>query len=778
MATWLKHLAEPDIIPANIPILYILAIVFTATFFGLGPAIVCCVLSLIAYTYFFIPPIHAFTLNIEQLPIMLVFFVVSVIISYLSSNLREKTEEARKEVAIRQMHEAELISYREHLEELVNQRTAELEKVNLDLNNEMTAHKKDEWELQKAHDELELRIQERTRELGKVNRALDIERQRFNDVLESLPIYVILLAPDYRVPFANRFFRERFGDSYGQRCYEYLFDRTTPCENCETFKVLKTNAPHHWEWTGPDHRNYDIFDFPFHDVDGSPLIMEVGIDITTQKQAQKELLQAHGELEMRVLERTRELSETRDYLDNLFNYANAPIIVWDLDFEITRFNHAFERLTGYAEAEILGKQLDILFPADSLEESMKHIQAAASGQRWEAVEIPIKNKDGRVYLLLWNSANIYDREGKTVVATIAQGQDITERKEAEEIEKQAAHEWQTTFNSITDMVSIQDKEFRLVRVNKAYADALGMSGELLKGKPCYAAIHGTDCPFEDCPHAETLATQKTVTREIFEPRLGTYCEVTTSPIFDKNGELTGSVHIIRDITERKKAERMKDEFISLVSHELRTPMTVITGSLKTAAAKGISRDDKEILLQNAIDGASSLSVILENLLELSRYQAGRLQIHREPVNLPEIAREVIEKLKNQGGDHVFITDFPQKLPLADADPIRVERIIYNLLENAVKYSPEGSEIKIFTRRENEMLVIGVADKGSGISRQDQGRLFELFERLGTGARSQGLGLGLVVCKRLVEAQGGKIWVESAPGKGAAFYFTLPVRGQA
>jgi PAS domain S-box-containing protein len=774
LATWFKHLAQPNIIPANIPILYILAIVFTATFFGLGPALFSCVLSLAAYNYFFISPIHTFTMNIEQVPISLVFLTTGVIISYLSSNLREKTEEAKKEVAIRKQHEAELISYREHLEDLVKQRTAELEYANLNLNSEIAAHKNAEEELQKAGEGLEIRIQERTRELGKVNRALDIERQRFNDVLESLPVYVILLAPDYHVPFANRFFRERFGESHGKRCYEYLFNRTEPCENCETYKVLKTNTPHHWEWTGPDNHNYDIYDFPFHDVDGSPLIMEVGIDITGQKQAQQELRLAHAELEVRVQERTRELMETRDYLDNLFNYANAPIIVWDQEYKISRFNRAFERLTGYAAGEVLGKRLDMLFPADSHDQSMGHIREATSGERWEVVEIPIRHKDGTIRILLWNSANVSGPDGGMPVATIAQGQDITERKAAEEREKQAAQEWQTTFDSIEDMVSIQDKDYKLVRVNKAYAAAVGKRQESLKGQACFRVIHGTVCPIENCPHRETMETHKTVTREIFEPGLGIYCEVTTSPVFDKDGGLSGSVHIIRDITERKKADQMKDEFISLVSHELRTPMTIITGSLQTASSAGISREDKELLIQNAIIGAAALSAILENLLELSRYQAGRLQLHKEPVSIPAVALTVIEKIKVQDEGRAFLTDFPDNLPPVDADPIRVERILYNLLENAAKYSPEGSEIKVFTRRGNHQIVTGVADKGVGISLEDQGRLFELFERLGRGTRSKGLGLGLVVCKRLVEAQGGKIWVESEPGKGSTFYFTLPM----
>jgi len=117
-------------------------------------------------------------------------------------------------------------------------------------------------------------------------RQLDLARRRFKDALDHMPVYLVLLTPDHRVPFANRFFEERFGPSDGRRCYEYLFQRTEPCENCETFKVLKTGMPHRWEWTGPDGRNYDVYDFPFTDSDGSPLVMEVGLDITERKRAE------------------------------------------------------------------------------------------------------------------------------------------------------------------------------------------------------------------------------------------------------------------------------------------------------------------------------------------------------------------------------------------------------------------------------------------------------------------------------------------------------------
>ena len=111
----------------------------------------------------------------------------------------------------------------------------------------------------------------------------------FITVLETLPAYVILLDKDYCVPFANKVFREHFGESQGRPCYDFLFKRESPCETCETYKVMKTNGPHRWEWTGPDGRDYDIYDFPFIEADGSTLILEMGIDITERKKLEKQL---------------------------------------------------------------------------------------------------------------------------------------------------------------------------------------------------------------------------------------------------------------------------------------------------------------------------------------------------------------------------------------------------------------------------------------------------------------------------------------------------------
>src|SRR5512147_1349982 len=144
--------------------------------------------------------------------------------------------------------------------------------------------------------------------------------RRLHDVLELLPAYAVLLTPDYHVPFANRFFRERFGESQGKRCYEYLFGRNEPCEICETYKTLKNNAPQRWKWTGPDGRHYDIYDFPFADTDGSPLILEMGVDITEREQAEEQVRRLNDELEQRVIQRTAQLEAANKELE-AFTYS-------------------------------------------------------------------------------------------------------------------------------------------------------------------------------------------------------------------------------------------------------------------------------------------------------------------------------------------------------------------------------------------------------------------------------------------------------------------------
>jgi PAS domain S-box-containing protein len=494
--------------------------------------------------------------------------------------------------------------------------------------------------------------------------------------------------------------------------------------------------------------------------------MEMGIDITGHKQAQEALRKAHDELEMRVQERTKELRETRDYLDNLFNYANAPIIVWNPKLEITRFNHAFERLTGRSADEVLGSKVAILFPDDSRAESMKHIRETTFGERWEVVEIPVKHKDGTVRVLLWNSAIIYAPDGKTAIATIAQGQDITERKWSEE-------QYRTIVRTAMDGFWLTDAEGKILDVNDSYCKLTGYSREELLAMSI-TDVEAVELSEETARHIERVKKKgydRFETRHRNKNSQIIDVEVSVNFIEDEGGRF---FVFIRDITERKRVEQLKDEFIGLVSHELRTPLTVISGSLRTAMSEGVSQEDVHELIQNAAEGADSLEAILENMLELSRYQAGRLHLQIETVSIADAVKTVIEKLKRQGISREFLIDIPGELPPVEADPVRVERILFNLMENATKYSPDGSTIKVSSQMQEGFIVTNIIDQGLGISPDDQTKIFELFRQLETTQRrTRGAGLGLVVCKRLVEAQGGWIKVDSELGKGSTFSFALP-----
>jgi PAS domain S-box-containing protein len=250
-------------------------------------------------------------------------------------------------------------------------------------------------------------------------------------------------------------------------------------------------------------------------------------------------------------------------------------------------------------------------------------------------------------------------------------------------------------------------------------------------------------------------------------------------VTDADGEPFCMMASFVDITERKKIEQLKDELIGLVSHELRTPLTVIGGGLSTLLTEWnrLSPSEVQQLLKDALLESESLSHLIENLLELSRAQAQQLSLYSELTDVKTLVKEALSKIKRQAPLHRFVTSIPDEPMLVHADPLRIERILYNLLDNAAKYSPPGSQIRVSVNEEQERLVIGVRDRGQGLSSSEQDRIFGPFQRLENKRPDQarGAGLGLMVCRRLVEAHGGDIWVESKKGKGSTFFFSLPRR---
>jgi PAS domain S-box-containing protein len=254
--------------------------------------------------------------------------------------------------------------------------------------------------------------------------------------------------------------------------------------------------------------------------------------------------------------RTEEsLRETRDYLDNLLNYANAPIVVWNTDLRIARFNRAFQRLTGLSEDEVLGGQLELLFPEKTREESLTRIRRALAGERWEAAEIPILRVDGVVRTVLWNSATIYASDGKRAIAMIAQGQDITERKLAEgQLGFQA-----NILSHIFDAVVVVDNDHRVTYWNKVAEELYGVPAKKAIGHKLEDLYqHAWLSPKDEQDSAEDMAAEGHWTGDNIHIKKNgerAYVRSSVSVLRNEDGMPTGIVAVIRDRTKMWQAEQ-------------------------------------------------------------------------------------------------------------------------------------------------------------------------------------------------------------------------------
>lgn len=258
------------------------------------------------------------------------------------------------------------------------------------------------------------------------------------------------------------------------------------------------------------------------------------------------------------------------------------------------------------------------------------------------------------------------------------------------------------------------------------------------------------------------------------------------PTRDSFGALTGRLWVISDVTREREADRLKSEFLSVVSHELRTPLTSIMGYTELLLARDFNLNEQKEFVQTVYNEANHLSQIVEDLLGVSRLEAGNVRLNQWVVSLRQLITELAAQLNNQiGGKHTMLIDMPPQIPPVYVDRDKVKQILVNLITNAAKYSPRGGEIRLSVTEDAELppdhppgrfLRIAVSDQGIGIAPEDLPRIWERFFRVDNSntRRIGGTGLGLSIAKALVELHGGRIWAESRLNKGSTFYFTLPV----
>ena len=461
----------------------------------------------------------------------------------------------------------------------------------------------------------------------------------------------------------------------------------------------------------------------------------------------------------------------------LFETAQDGILILDADTgQILDVNPFLVDMLGFPFKEFIGKRLWEIGPFKDIEASKIAYEELQKKDYVRYENLPLETRDKREIQVEFVS-NIYNVDHSRIIQCNIRN--ITERKQ---IERQLRFH-ANVLDQISDAVVVIDNQGIVNYWNKGAERLYGLSEEEACGQPLEQIYQYSWMKPED----EKASIQALETRgfwsgdNIHVKRDGVrlYVQSSVSTIKDKHGKVIATLAVIRDITGRTELDLLKDEIIGLVSHEIRTPLTVIIGNLYTVLNRSELLPQNEIKerLNDALCEAKMMSNILENLIELSRTQAKRLLLSPEPILIEKLAKDVITEIKEQSEQkNQFILDFPGDILPVEADPLRVKRILYNLIQNAVKYSPAGSEVKVFARQDLDYLIIGVKDCGAGISKADQAKLFQSFQRLGVASLGEikGIGLGLMVCLRLVEAHGGKIWVESVPEKGSTFYFTLPL----
>jgi PAS domain S-box-containing protein len=251
--------------------------------------------------------------------------------------------------------------------------------------------------------------------------------------------------------------------------------------------------------------------------------------------------------------------------------------------------------------------------------------------------------------------------------------------------------------------------------------------------------------------------------------------ITYAPLLAADGTLRNIIATVRDITHFRTAEEIKNTFVSIVSHELKTPVALIKGYVSTLRREDAKWDRTVIRDSLAVieEEADHLASMIEDLLDASRLQAGGLKPNLADISLPELAERLAERLRTQSSNHTIVVDFPKKFPVILADENRISQVIANLISNAIKYAP-GGEIRIGGEVRPERVIVTVSDQGPGIDPADIPFIFDRFYRSDQAVRkTKGAGLGLYLAKAIVEAHGGRIWVDPRPGDGARVCFSLP-----
>ena len=465
---------------------------------------------------------------------------------------------------------------------------------------------------------------------------------------------------------------------------------------------------------------------------------------------------------------------TRNVLDNI---ADA-VVTANAEGTIRGFNFAAERLFGYRFNEIVGSPLSMLMPEDRAAgngTALQRLLTRAKEKTKYSLEHDGRRRDGALFPAEICISHVEVEYGTCYICII---RDLTERRMSEEGARLARQ----VFVNSGEAILVTDMAKRTVAANPAFTHLTGYTEDEFIGR-LSSDLHSYELQPDHVPWIRSsIAKYGHWSGEVWHKRKDgtTYpAWMTSSEIKDENGDTTHFVAIFRDITEQKRIERMKSEFVSTVSHELRTPLTAIKGSLDLVVSGlfGPLPGKAGDLLGKAADNCQRLSRLINDILDLEKLESGMMEFVKEPCRVSRLLEEAVSAYGSYAADcgvKCVIVGNPIETNVL-ADRPRIMQVLANLISNASKYSPDGAAVELSASRCDTGIRFSVRDFGPGVPEEFRREIFSKFAQADSsdGRAQSGTGLGLVISKTIIEEHGGDIGYTTQPGADTTFYFIIP-----
>jgi PAS domain S-box-containing protein len=484
------------------------------------------------------------------------------------------------------------------------------------------------------------------------------------------------------------------------------------------------------------------------------------------------LARAFQRMGTEVREKAAALARRTGERRRLFDTSPDLILVTDRQGRFLQVSPSSTAIIGYRPSEMIGRSAVGFVLPDDLDPIRQEMRLARRGHQIRNFETRYVHRDGHIVTLVWSGVWSEPEQRYFFI-----GRDMTEQKLVEE-------KFRLAVEASPNGMLMVDAEGKILMANAETEKLFGYGREELLGQPIEVLLPprlrdkhvAHRSVFATTPDVRTIGAR----RDLFGLRkdgIEFPVEVGLNPIQTRDGLVVLSAVV--DITERKRNEQLKSEFVATVSHELRTPLTSIAGSLRLLDGGTIGQipDPVKRLIRVALDNSNRLTRLINDILDIERLEAGKVSFHLRRTEVKPLVAQAIE------ANAAFADTFNAKVRLEEdaaeaavnADPDRLMQVLINLLSNAVKFSPLGEEVAVTIRRSDGRVRIGVRDRGPGVPEEFRRRIFEKFAQAdGTDARRRGgSGLGLSIAQQIVTRLGGTISYEAAPGGGTIFTIDLP-----